>query len=107
VISGWSQPVDATVAAHQVLPHGLNFRLREQPVQKLLAAPLISAEPANEPLLAFVLETNHEESVRTIDGWRHDLELRDLCGMPHASLPITIFDRSLGPRTREWARHMS
>src|SRR5262245_2036531 len=60
----------------------LNFRLREQPVQQLLAAPFISAKPPNEPLLALVLETDHEESVRTIDRWRHDLELRDLRGIP-------------------------
>ena len=93
--------------AKQVPAAPLNFGLREQPVQELLATPLVAAKPSNEPLLALVLETDHEEPVRTIDGRRHDLELRNLCGLPHASVPITILDGSLGSRAREWARHMT
>lgn len=85
----------------------LHFRFGEQPVQQLLPLPFVAAEPADEPLLALVLEADHEEPVRTVDGRRHDLELRDLCGVPHASVPITIFDGSLESRAREWARHMT
>jgi len=47
-------------------------------VQELLATPFVAGKPSVEPLLALVLEPNHEEPVRTIDGRRHDLELRDL-----------------------------
>ena len=46
----------------------LHFRFGEQPVQKLLASPFVAAKPADEPLLALVLETDHEEPVRTVDG---------------------------------------
>jgi len=90
-----------------VLPHGLNLGLGEQSVQELLAAPLVTAKPSNKPLLALVLEANHEEPVRTVDGRRHDLERRDLRGIPDASLPIMIFDGSLGSLAREWARHVT
>lgn len=89
-----------------ILPHRLNFGLRKQAVQELFALPFLAAEPADEPFLAFVLEADHEEPIRTVDGRRHDLELRDLCGVPHASLPIMVFDGSLESRAGEWARHM-
>jgi hypothetical protein len=56
----------------------LHFRFGEQPVQELLPPPLVAAKPADEPLLALVLETDHEKSVWTVDRRRHDLELRDL-----------------------------
>ena len=67
-------------------------------MQHLLSPPLVAPEPPDESLLTLALEPDHEKPIRAIDGWRHDLELRDLRGHPLATLTVTILDGLLEAR---------
>ena len=94
---GRTEPATVCPALTPALTSALGFGFGEKSVQQLLAAPFVAAEPADEPLFALALEADHEELVRSVERRRHDLERRHLRGMPHASLPVTVFDRSLEP----------
>ena len=70
-------------------------RVLEQPMQRLLPAPLRrAAEPMGEELLALALEPDHETEIRSVDGRRDHPELGYLGRMPDAASMVAVFDRS-------------
>jgi len=54
------------VVLEAINPRVGRLRLGEQPVQRRMMLPVVSADPAREALLAFPLEADHAGDVRPV-----------------------------------------